>query len=64
MFNSPIFNFLTKNQPPTQYLGRKTSCQEPQNLILNKNLNENDDVDDDDYKFFLKKQTNKQTGKK
>ena len=30
-----------------------------QYLILNKNLNENDDVGDNDYKFFFKK-----TGKK
>ena len=36
---------------PTQYLGGKTSYQIPQNLILNKNLNENDV--DDDWRWWL-----------
>ena len=47
MFNSSFSKFLTKNHPPFQY------------LILNKNLNENDDVDDDNYKLFCNKKTGK-----
>ena len=30
-----------------------------QDLILNKNVNENDDIDDDDYKFFWNKRMEK-----
>ena len=30
-----------------------------QYLILNKNVNENDDIDDDDYKFFWNKRMEK-----
>ena len=43
MFNSPFSNILTKNHPPTKH------------LILNKNINENDDVDDDDSNFSEEK---------
>ena len=40
-------HFDKKSSPPTQY------------LILNKNVNENDDADDVDYKFFWNKKNTK-----
>ena len=48
MFNPSFSNFLTK----------RNICA-TQHLIVNKNVNENDDVDDDDYNFFWKKETGK-----
>ena len=51
----PFFQLLVKKPSRPHLILTKKTCQGPQSSILNKNLNENDDVDDDSYKFFGKK---------
>ena len=42
----------------------KETCQGPQNSIFKKNLNENNDFDDENYKFFGKKIQGRNKGSK